>query len=185
MIDRSASMNALETVDADGKPLDPPQRALRLQRRRQRRGCASFLGGGWFSKGASDVMIVLRSPRRDEGAVHRFDRRARDGDRRNRADRRGDEARRGARTGAGVRHEPEPERRARRGERSGSRAAADARTLFRRPSRRHRHLRAARRRRHRLPPRSARLPSNIGRCDGERRPGRPIRQTRSRSSRRS
>ena len=58
MIDRSASMNALETVDADGKPLDPPQTRLALAKTAAKARVRELLGGGWFSKGASDVMIV-------------------------------------------------------------------------------------------------------------------------------
>jgi hypothetical protein len=58
MIDRSASMNTLETVDDEGKPLDPPRTRLSLAKDAAKRRVRELLGGGWFSSRASDVMIV-------------------------------------------------------------------------------------------------------------------------------
>jgi hypothetical protein len=58
IIDRSASMNTLETTDDNGKPLDPPQTRLDLAKDAAKRRVRELLGGGWFSTRASDVMIV-------------------------------------------------------------------------------------------------------------------------------
>jgi hypothetical protein len=58
MIDRSASMNAIETVDESGRKIDPPVDRLTLAKRAAKARVRELLGGGWFSLSASDVMVV-------------------------------------------------------------------------------------------------------------------------------
>ncbi|MFM7052723.1 MAG: vWA domain-containing protein [Planctomycetota bacterium] len=53
MIDRSASMNAVETVDGDERIT-----RLELAKRAAVERVRALLGGGWFSTNASDVMVV-------------------------------------------------------------------------------------------------------------------------------
>ncbi|MFM2165268.1 MAG: hypothetical protein RL325_1705, partial [Planctomycetota bacterium] len=63
MIDNSASMNAVETVDGDGDPLDEPTSRLALAKDAAKARVRELLGGGWFSLSASDVMIVAFAAR--------------------------------------------------------------------------------------------------------------------------
>ncbi len=58
LIDRSASMNAVETRLEDGEELDPPTTRLQLAKDAAKARVRELLGGGWFSKRASDVMVV-------------------------------------------------------------------------------------------------------------------------------
>ena len=58
MIDNSASMNAVETVDGSGAPLDAPTPRLALAKQAAKARVRELLGGGWFSLSASDVMVV-------------------------------------------------------------------------------------------------------------------------------
>jgi len=58
MIDNSASMNAIETADGDGEPLDEPTSRLALAKEAAKARARELLGGGWFSLSASDVMVV-------------------------------------------------------------------------------------------------------------------------------
>ena len=58
MIDRSASMGAVETVDGNGKALDKPTARLELAKEAAKDRVRELLGGGWFSISASDVMVV-------------------------------------------------------------------------------------------------------------------------------
>ena len=58
MIDRSASMGAIETVDGSGRALDPPMSRLALAKDAAKARVRELLGGGWFSTSASDVMVV-------------------------------------------------------------------------------------------------------------------------------
>lgn len=58
LIDRSASMNAVESTDDDGKKLEPSETRLALAKRAAKARVRELLGGGWFSRKASDVMIV-------------------------------------------------------------------------------------------------------------------------------
>lgn len=58
LIDRSASMNVLESVDGEGKPLEPKATRLALAKDAAKRRVRELLGGGWFSTSASDVMVV-------------------------------------------------------------------------------------------------------------------------------
>ena len=58
VIDRSASMGALETVDDDGAALDEPVARLALAKAAAKDRARALLGGGWFSLNASDVMVV-------------------------------------------------------------------------------------------------------------------------------
>lgn len=69
LIDRSASMNAMETAEEDGTTIDPPIARLALAKEAAKTRVRELLGGGWFSKRASEVMIVafgsraeIRSP---------------------------------------------------------------------------------------------------------------------------
>ena len=63
MIDNSASMNAIESVDEAGKPIEPPIDRLTLAKRAAKARVRELLGGGWFSLGASDVMVVAFAAR--------------------------------------------------------------------------------------------------------------------------
>ncbi|MEY5061003.1 MAG: hypothetical protein RIS45_924 [Planctomycetota bacterium] len=58
MIDRSASMGAIETVDGSGRALDAPISRLALAKDAAKARVRELLGGGWFSTSASDVMVV-------------------------------------------------------------------------------------------------------------------------------
>ncbi len=58
LVDRSGSMGAVETVDGDGRPLDPPRTRLELAREAAKARVRELLDAGWFSSGASDVMVV-------------------------------------------------------------------------------------------------------------------------------
>ena len=58
LIDRSASMNALETADEEGGTIDPPAARLALAKEAAKSRVRELLGGGWFSSRASEVMIV-------------------------------------------------------------------------------------------------------------------------------
>lgn len=58
LIDRSASMNAMESVEDDGTPIEPPVARLNLAKDAAKSRVRALLGGGWFSKRASEVMIV-------------------------------------------------------------------------------------------------------------------------------
>ncbi|MGA1223529.1 MAG: vWA domain-containing protein [Phycisphaerales bacterium] len=58
MIDCSASMNAIESVDESGRAIDPPVERLVLAKEAAKSRARELLGGGWFSLGASDVMVV-------------------------------------------------------------------------------------------------------------------------------
>lgn len=58
MIDRSASMSAIETADEAGKELDEPIARLALAKDAAKARVRELLGGGWFSLTASDVMVV-------------------------------------------------------------------------------------------------------------------------------
>ena len=58
MIDRSASMNAVERLDERGRELSEPVTRLELAKQAAKTRVRELLGGGWFSSRASDVMIV-------------------------------------------------------------------------------------------------------------------------------
>ena len=58
MIDRSASMSAIETTNDTGAKLDEPTARLALAKNAAKERVRALLGGGWFSLNASDVMIV-------------------------------------------------------------------------------------------------------------------------------
>ncbi len=58
MIDRSASMGAIETTDGSGDALDEPVSRLALAKDAAKARVRELLGGGWFSLNASDVMVV-------------------------------------------------------------------------------------------------------------------------------
>ena len=58
LIDRSASMNAVESVDDEGGAIDPPVARLELAKNAAKTRVRELLGGGWFSSRASEVMIV-------------------------------------------------------------------------------------------------------------------------------
>jgi Ca-activated chloride channel family protein len=58
MIDRSASMGAIETTDGSGDALDEPVSRLALAKDAAKTRVRELLGGGWFSLNASDVMVV-------------------------------------------------------------------------------------------------------------------------------
>ncbi|MFM1823937.1 MAG: hypothetical protein RI967_2203 [Planctomycetota bacterium] len=58
LLDRSGSMGALESVDGDGRALDPPRSRLDLARDAAKARVRELLDGGWFSTTASDVMVV-------------------------------------------------------------------------------------------------------------------------------
>ena len=58
MIDRSASMGALESSDDAGRAIDPPVARLALAKAAAKERVRELLGGGWFSLHASDVMVV-------------------------------------------------------------------------------------------------------------------------------
>ena len=58
MIDNSASMGAIETVDGAGAALGEPTSRLALAKDAAKVRVRELLGGGWFSLGASDVMVV-------------------------------------------------------------------------------------------------------------------------------
>jgi von Willebrand factor type A domain/Aerotolerance regulator N-terminal len=58
MIDRSASMSAMESADEEGREINPPVSRLDLAKAAAKERVRELLGGGWFSLSASDVMIV-------------------------------------------------------------------------------------------------------------------------------
>lgn len=58
LLDRSGSMGAIESVDGDGRALDPPRTRLDLAREAAKARVRELLDGGWFSTTASDVMVV-------------------------------------------------------------------------------------------------------------------------------
>jgi len=58
LIDRSASMNAIETEDGAGSKLDKPAARLAQAKQAAKDRVRALLGGGWFSSSGGDVMVI-------------------------------------------------------------------------------------------------------------------------------